>query len=135
MAKEKGIDVALKVDVSGTMTKVAGFTTSSITIDGNRIDISSGDEPDWEEHVVGRRNWSISHEGRLVTSSGSLDTTLDALLQAALNGNKISVEVQLGANGPTASGTASIMPFEVNGTDGDAAQVTAELQGDGALSI
>jgi len=139
MAKEKGIDVIAKVGVddgSGTIvqTAVAGFTSESLTIDGNQIDTSSGDEPDWETHVVDRGNWSMSHSGRLVTKSGALDATLEALLDATMNGTKLDVEMDLGKNGPTVTGTASVRPFEVNGSDGEAAEVTADFNGDGALT-
>lgn len=133
--KENGIDVVIKVDVGGTLTAIAGFTSSTLTVDGSQIETSSGDEPDWETHVVGRRNWSMGHEGRLVTLTGDMDATLDALLTATLNGQKVGVEMDLGANGPTVSGTASILPFEVTGSaENDAAGVSCTLNGDGTLT-
>lgn len=138
MADSAGLDVLFKIgidDGSGNIvqTALAGQTDVGLSVNGNQIDTTSKDNPDWETHIRGRSNWSLNGDGRLQVVSGDFEATIAALYDAAANGTKVEVELSIG-NGPTFSGTVSIGTFDVGGTDGDAANVSWDAQGDGPLA-
>lgn len=129
MAKVAGVDVLLKVDVSGTATALGGQTGATLNRSANTIDVTDKNSDGWAESMAGVKSWSIDCD--MFVSLG--DTALEALFTAFDARTPVDVEIRVGvdteANGYTYTGSAVITDFPEDYPQDDAVSISMSLQG------
>lgn len=127
--KIAGVDVLVKVDVSGVKTVIGGQSGATLNRSTNLIEVTSKDANGWAESVAGIKNWSIECEGFMVTG----DEALEQLETIWLNNGSVTVEIVVGSR--KYSGVALIEDFPQEFPQDDAVSFSLSLTGTGALTI
>ncbi|GAB6153736.1 hypothetical protein JCM17380_24860 [Desulfosporosinus burensis] len=129
MAKVAGVDVLLKVDVSGTDTALGGQKSASLSRSANTIDTTDKNSNGWAESMAGVKSWSIDCDAFVVLG----DAALEALHTAFEARTPIDVTIRVGANtnaqGYTYTGSAVITDFPEDYPQDDAVSISLSLQG------
>ncbi|URZ16860.1 phage major tail protein, TP901-1 family [Clostridium felsineum] len=129
MANVAGVDVILKVDVSGTMTAVGGQKGASLKRSAKTIDVTDKNSNAWAKSIPGVKSWSIECDGFVMLG----DTALTALHTAFDSRTAIEVEIRIGANADTAgytyTGTAVLTEFPEEYSQDDAVTYKLTLEG------
>ena len=81
MAAQKGLDMLLKMDISGTQTTVGGLRSTSITMNDEAVDVTNKDSLGTRTLLVGAGVNSISISGSGVFT----DSACEVALRAAFN--------------------------------------------------
>ena len=79
MAAQKGKDVLIKIDSSGTQTTIGGLRSSSITLNDESVDVTTKDSSGYRRLLAGGGVNSISISGSGVFT----DSTTEGLLKDA----------------------------------------------------
>jgi len=103
MAAQKGKDVLIKIDVSGTQTTIGGLRSSSITLNDESVDVTTKDSSGYRRLLAGAGVNTVSISGSGVFT----DSTTEGLLKDAY----IS-QLNLQADGSTANATPAYDDFE-----------------------
>lgn len=131
MAKIEGTEVYLKVNTgtegSPVWTKVGGQKDATFDRGMATMDTTDKDSQGWEEHLPGRRNWSISFDAFLIEDDAGFLEVEDAF------DNKEQRQFQVITPGHTYMGKASIEGLSVTAPDGEAVSASFTLKGTGAL--
>lgn len=129
MAKVAGVDVLLKVDISGAATALGGQTGATLNRSANTIDVTDKNSDGWAESMAGVKSWSIDCD--MFVSLG--DTALETLFTAFDARTPVEVEIRIGANdsadGYTYTGSAVITDFPEDYPQDDAVSISMSLQG------
>lgn len=119
------------VFVGGTTpTKVAEITNWSLDMSADDIDTTSFDSEGWRERIQGIKEWSGSFEGNFKPDD---DQGQAALINAWLNGEKVTLELQVNAT-VKFSGDALVTPSIEMPAD-DKAGFSCDFQGTGPLAL
>ena len=85
MAAQKGLDVLMKIDISGTKTTIGGLRSTSITLNDESVDITNKDSLGTRTLLAGAGVNSLSVSGSGVFTDSASEATLQGdMNQAAL---------------------------------------------------
>lgn len=90
MAAQKGLDMLLKMDISGTQTTVGGLRSSSITMNDESVDITNKDSLGTRTLLAGAGMNSVSISGSGVFTDSACEVAVRAayaLQQNTTNGS------------------------------------------------
>ena len=121
-----GLTAAVSVD----STPLAYMNNLELNLDRNIIEILQfGSE--YKNKALGMKNWNANVEGTV-----AFDTTggHKALVDAYNDGTKVSLQVLL-KTGVYFEGDAYIASLSISGTPDDALTISAEFEGDGAITF
>lgn len=107
-------------------TAIAGTKSHDIQVDCKTIDISSPSSGDWEQHIVGRKSWSVT-VNFLVSAVGDLAKLLNV-------GTSYTVTIKDRSNSYNVSGTATLVHCDEKFTRGSLSVGNFRFQGNGPLS-
>lgn len=141
MAVEKGKDLMLFIDKSGTYKALACATSHTLTSSRDMIDSSCKDSGVFGNSRPGKGSWSITTDNLMVL------TSYDELMDAQLNGTKLKVAFALAENAtegemPSGGWTISdsgrygfgyVTEVTATATNGEDATYSATITGDGEL--
>lgn len=127
MAKKiAGVDVILKVDVSGSKVAIGGQKGASLSRSAETIDISDKVSGGWAESMMGLKSWSIECEGFVCLG----DQGFDKLHEAFDDRLPLEVEIKVGGeDGYTYTGSVVITDFPEEYPMDDAVTYSVSLQG------
>ncbi len=113
--------------------KIGELREMTLTLEHEAIDATSHDSARWREFIDGLRSWSVSAEALYVDGDAGQDDILAILL-----GDQ-NAAISFRPEGSTVgdaefSGVVKVTSFELTGPNDDAAAVSIEAQGTGALT-
>lgn len=85
MAAQKGLDMLLKMDISGTQTTVGGLRSSSITMNDESVDITNKDSLGTRTLLAGAGVNSVSISGSGVFTDSTAEVAVRTAYQAQQN--------------------------------------------------
>lgn len=112
---------------------VKGFT---LTFDSKEIAISNMDSGEWEEFLIGRKNWNFSYSGlgRLDTVADKLNT--DQIIALFANGTKVKAQFTTNVTGDTYwEGDGFIKGGSIEFQDDSEVTTSIDGRGTGPLAI
>jgi len=119
MAAQNGNDFLLKMDIASTMTTIAGCQSTTFSLAGEVIDVTTKDSSHWRELLAGgKRTLDVSFNGVYAD-----DATFNAVQVAVLANSLESFEVVLPGTIGGAAGTfafSGILDTLENTGDNDA---------------
>lgn len=127
-SKIKGTDIYVEV-WTGAWTKVGGQKGATIDRGAGSIDVTCKDDPDWEQSLVGRKNWAISFDAFLIESADD-----PGVLQIESNYEAGTINnYRITTPNHTYTGNAIIEGLNLGAPDGDASTISFTLKGTAAL--
>jgi len=131
MAAQKGKDLLIKIDISGTYTTIAGLRSSSISMNDEQVDITNKDSAG--ERVMlaqaGVRSVSVSGSGVFLDSAS--ETSLKASFGKATFDNYQILVPDFG----TFTGNFQLASLEYAGEYNGEATYTITLESSGAITF
>ena len=100
MAAQQGLDMLLKIDISGTLTTVGGLRSTSITMSDESVDITNKDSLGTRTLLAGGGVNSVAISGSGVFTDVASEVAVRTAFEAQKN---------VAANGSTAQ-TAAVIP-------------------------
>jgi len=85
MAAQKGLDVVVKMNVSGSQTTIGGMRSTSITLNDESVDITNKDSKGTRTLLAGAGVNSISISGSGVFTDDAGEVAVRAAFQAQQN--------------------------------------------------
>jgi TP901-1 family phage major tail protein len=85
MAAQKGLDVLMKIDISGTKTTIGGLRSSSITLNEESVDITNKDSLGTRTLLAGAGVNSISVSGSGVFTDSAAEVAVRTAFAAQQN--------------------------------------------------
>jgi len=85
MAAQKGLDVLIKIDISGTPTTIGGLRSSSITLNDESVDITNKDSLGNRQLLAGAGVNSLSISGSGVFTDAPSEVAVRTAFQAQQN--------------------------------------------------
>lgn len=85
MAAQKGLDVLMKIDISGTKTTIGGLRSTSITLNDESVDITNKDSLGNRTLLAGAGVNSISISGSGVFTDSAAEVAVRTAFQAQQN--------------------------------------------------
>ena len=85
MAAQKGLDVLMKIDISGTKTTIGGLRSTSITLNEESVDITNKDSLGTRTLLAGAGVNSISISGSGVFTDSAAEVAVRTSFQAQQN--------------------------------------------------
>jgi len=85
MAAQKGLDVLIKIDISGTPTTIGGLRSSSITLNDESVDITNKDSLGTRTLLAGAGVNSLSISGSGVFTDSTAEVAVRTAFQAQQN--------------------------------------------------
>ena len=85
MAAQKGLDVLMKIDISGTKTTIVGLRSTSITLNDESVDITNKDSLGTRTLLAGAGVNSISISGSGVFTDSTAEVAVRTAYQAQQN--------------------------------------------------
>ena len=85
MAAQKGLDVLMKIDISGTKTTIGGLRSTSITLNEESVDITNKDSLGTRTLLAGAGVNSISISGSGVFTDSPAEIAVRTAFQAQQN--------------------------------------------------
>ena len=85
MAAQKGLDVLMKIDISGTKTTIGGLRSTSITLNDESVDITNKDSLGTRTLLAGAGVNSISISGSGVFTDSTAEVAVRTAYQAQQN--------------------------------------------------
>jgi len=85
MAAQKGLDMLLKMDISGTQTTVGGLRSTSITMNDEAVDVTNKDSLGTRTLLAGAGVNSISISGSGVFTDSACEVAVRAAYQLQQN--------------------------------------------------
>ncbi|MGB8218647.1 MAG: phage tail tube protein [Candidatus Methanoperedens sp.] len=126
----KGVDLLIKVEISGSYTSVAEQTNATLKLSKKLVTATSKDSYEWEENLQSTKNWQMDCDALLVEG----DTARAYLENAYLNDLNISVTMKTPATTTGYYGDAVMSDLTYAGGTEDIATFKATLKGTGALA-
>ena len=103
MAAQKGLDLLLKIDISGTYTTVGGLRSTSITMNEESVDATSKDSFGQRTLLAGGGVQSVSMSGSGIFTDSAAEVAVKAAFAAQANTT----------NGTASNQTAAFPSFQV----------------------
>lgn len=85
MAAQKGLDVLMKIDISGTKTTIGGLRSTSITLNDESVDITNKDSLGTRTLLAGAGVNSLSVSGSGVFTDAASEVAVRTAFQAQQN--------------------------------------------------
>jgi TP901-1 family phage major tail protein len=85
MAAQKGLDVLMKIDISGTKTTIGGLRSTSITLNDESVDITNKDSLGTRTLLAGAGVNSLSVSGSGVFTDSAAEVAVRTSFQAQQN--------------------------------------------------
>ena len=85
MAAQKGLDVLMKIDISGTKTTIGGLRSTSITLNDESVDITSKDSLGTRTLLAGAGVNSLSVSGSGVFTDSAAEVAVRTAFAAQQN--------------------------------------------------
>ena len=85
MAAQKGLDVLMKIDISGTKTTIGGLRSTSITLNEESVDITNKDSLGSRTLLAGAGVNSLSVSGSGVFTDSASEVAVRTAFQAQQN--------------------------------------------------
>ena len=85
MAAQKGLDVLMKIDISGTKTTIGGLRSTSITLNDESVDITNKDSLGSRTLLAGAGVNSLSVSGSGVFTDSAAEVAVRTAFQAQQN--------------------------------------------------
>ncbi len=85
MAAQKGLDVLMKIDISGTKTTIGGLRSTSITLNDESVDITNKDSLGTRTLLAGAGVNSLSISGSGVFTDATSEVAVRTAFQAQQN--------------------------------------------------
>lgn len=85
MAAQKGLDVLMKIDISGTKTTIGGLRSTSITLNDESVDVTNKDSLGNRTLLAGAGVNSISISGSGVFTDSAAEVAVRTAFQAQQN--------------------------------------------------
>ena len=85
MAAQKGLDVLMKIDISGTKTTIGGLRSTSITLNDESVDITNKDSLGSRTLLAGAGVNSLSISGSGVFTDSAAEVAVRTAFQAQQN--------------------------------------------------
>ena len=85
MAAQKGLDVLMKIDISGTKTTIGGLRSTSITLNEESVDITNKDSLGNRTLLAGAGVNSLSVSGSGVFTDSAAEVAVRTAFQAQQN--------------------------------------------------
>lgn len=85
MAAQKGLDVLMKIDISGTKTTIGGLRSTSITLNDESVDITNKDSLGSRTLLAGAGVNSLSVSGSGVFTDSASEVAVRTAFQAQQN--------------------------------------------------
>lgn len=85
MAAQKGLDVLMKIDISGTKTTIGGLRSTSITLNDESVDITNKDSLGTRTLLAGAGVNSLSVSGSGVFTDSAAEVAVRTAFQAQQN--------------------------------------------------
>jgi len=85
MAAQKGLDVLMKIDISGTKTTIGGLRSTSITLNDESVDVTNKDSLGTRTLLAGAGVNSISISGSGVFTDSPAEIAVRTAFQAQQN--------------------------------------------------
>ena len=85
MAAQKGLDVLMKIDISGTKTTIGGLRSTSITLNDESVDITNKDSLGSRTLLAGAGVNSLSVSGSGVFTDAASEVAVRTAFQAQQN--------------------------------------------------
>jgi TP901-1 family phage major tail protein len=85
MAAQKGLDVLMKIDISGTKTTIGGLRSTSITLNDESVDITNKDSLGNRTLLAGAGVNSLSVSGSGVFTDSAAEVAVRTAFQAQQN--------------------------------------------------
>jgi TP901-1 family phage major tail protein len=85
MAAQKGLDVLMKIDISGTKTTIGGLRSTSITLNDESVDVTNKDSLGTRTLLAGAGVNSISISGSGVFTDSPAEVAVRTAFQAQQN--------------------------------------------------
>jgi TP901-1 family phage major tail protein len=85
MAAQKGLDVLMKIDISGTKTTIGGLRSTSITLNDDSVDITNKDSLGNRTLLAGAGVNSLSVSGSGVFTDSAAEVAVRTAFQAQQN--------------------------------------------------
>ena len=82
MAAQKGLDVLMKIDISGTKTTIGGLRSTSITLNDESVDITNKDSLGTRTLLAGAGVNSLSVSGSGVFTDSAAEVAVRTAFQA-----------------------------------------------------
>lgn len=120
---EKGINVIIKV----ADKPVAGQLGATFTQSANSINVTNKINPEWQESLIGTKNWGLQCNGLYILNSESL-----SLLEDAFMTNKM-VSAEFTLSGMRFKGQCLIVDFPFSAVYDNSFKYTLKLLGTGEL--
>tara|TARA_R110001592_G_scaffold75688_1_gene229017 strand:- start:3925 stop:4359 length:435 start_codon:yes stop_codon:yes gene_type:complete len=118
MAAQKGLDVLMKIDISGTKTTIGGLRSTSITLNDESVDITNKDSLGTRTLLAGAGMNSISISGSGVFTDSTAEVAVRTAYQAQQNTSN-------GSSAQTAAFTSFQFAIPDLGTYTGAFQITS----------
>ena len=127
MAVTRGLDILVYVGDKA----VGGQKNCSLSMEADTIDISNKNDFGWASFIGGAKSWSISCDGQFIAD----DEGQQALTEAFVGAENVTVEMKNADNSVYFSGTAQITSMEIEASYDEIATMSLELQGVGELKL
>tara|TARA_R100000951_G_C2606697_1_gene169891 strand:+ start:442 stop:882 length:441 start_codon:yes stop_codon:yes gene_type:complete len=85
MAAQKGLDVLMKIDISGTKTTIGGLRSTSITLNDESVDVTNKDSLGSRTLLAGAGVNSLSISGSGVFTDSAAEVAVRTAFQAQQN--------------------------------------------------
>ena len=113
MAAQKGKEILIKTDISGTQTLIGGMQAKSMKINNGTTEVSATDSPDtWRELLEGANTQSLS-----ITGSGVLKNTAGQaeVVTASMANTPLDMEFVVPGLGTFACAKMMVSGLDING--------------------
>jgi len=127
-----GARLLVSTDGGATYSAVGEIRDVTLTLSLETIDVTSHDSAGWKESIPGAGSWSASGEALYVAADAAQSAVYSALVDKQKV--KFRFEPQAGSGKPKYEGDGIITSWEVSGPNTDAAAVSLEIEGTGALA-
>lgn len=122
----------ISTDGGTTYNKVGELKDVTLTVERETIDATSHDSGGWKENIAGLGSWSASAEALYVDADAGQDAVYNALVNGTLA--KFRFLPKTGTGLEKFEGDGRIVSWELAGPNDDAAAVSIEIEGSGALT-
>ncbi|WP_445956193.1 phage tail tube protein [Yeosuana sp.] len=131
-----GTNLALFVDVSGTLTKIANLVSNDLTFTKDLIETTSKSSAGSKEFMYGHFGASGSFEGRFEDDSVSgTEYSFEQLFDAQVAGTSLTVVFTTNTTGDLKfEGTALLSSLSLSSPDNDAASFSGDVTISGAIT-
>jgi TP901-1 family phage major tail protein len=135
MAGQAGRGLLVKMDISSTMTTIAGSTSGSISINEETVDITSKDDSGWRTLLAqaGKKSATVQGSGFWLD-----EATVDAVRAAKISGAAQDFEILIPGEAANKAGSFTfsgiITTLELSGEEGGAVNYSFTVESSGEIT-